>query len=638
MPPVDPLQSWASFACAAALGGAGLALLARRLTRGGVSTGAGAAGVALLAGGVALVAASRGASPALIRPVLLAVLAASALAVLPEPERPAPRTSAAFGAAALGAAATFLAVRLFDPTLPERALFTWERATVWGFEQEMMAAPALVRALGARLLWQPGLLSTGGDSLLYGFPTFVLLEAAPASVLLLRIAAAFLAIASVFLAWAVSRSVLGDAPAAAAVWMWLAAPAFVAYAFYGTSVTATWVSLWLALGAVHRVVSRPTAGAALLAAGALYLATLQYAPGRLAATGLLLAALGALAFGGAREGRGRAIAVLAAAAAALVAVNVRSGHGFTFYAARGENLIVMRTTPEVFTARVGRPVRPGPLGWSDTLSLSRVLVTDNAPAFAGIVAPVNALEPSSPRTSSDDPPHVPLVFAAALPLVVWGFVLSVRKGAGARRTGAVFAAAALLAVGPLFFTNRIDVGRAGFLLPFLTLWGGLGGADFASRIARAWPRGVAAAIGIVFFAGLLLQDHALGLDAPLRRNPLAQALLPEVLSTREPVRIVTREEDTDAAWLEALGRLRSRPALLPAVVDSAVAERLLDRSGEPVRAADIAAALARDTTLLLVPASDFSALRREAGARGLKASIGGTAEIPVLRLERDGGQ
>ncbi len=637
MPPVDSLLWWASAACAAALGGAGLALLGRRFLRGGDSAG-GAAGLALLAGGVALAVASRGASPAMIRPVLLAILASSALAVLPEPERPLPRTSAVFGAAALAAAAAFLAIRLFDPTLPERALFTWERAGLWGFEQEMMAAPALVRALESRLLWQPGLLSTGGDSLLYGFPTLVLLERAPASVLLLRLAAALLALVSVFLAWAVSRSILGDAPAAATVWMWLAAPAFVAYAFYGTSVTATWVSLWLALGAVHRVVTRPTAGAALLAAGALYLATLQYAPGRLAATGLLLAALGALAFGGAREGRGRAIAVLAAAAAALVAVNVRSGHGFTFYAARGENLIVMRTTPEVFTARVGRPVPPGPLGWSDTLSLSRVLVAENAPAFAGIVAPVNALEPSSPRTSSDDPPHVPLLFAAALPLVVWGFVLSVRRGAGARRTGAVFAVAALLAVGPLFFTNRIDVGRAGFLLPFLALWGGLGGADLASRLAHAWPRGVAATIGIVFFAGLLLQDHALGLDAPLRRSPLAQALLPEVLSTPGPVRIVSREEETDAAWLEALGRLRSRPALLPAVVGAAVTERLLDGSDEPARAVEVAAALARDTALLLAPASDFSTLRREAGAHGLQASIGGTADIPVLRLERAAGQ
>ncbi len=60
---------------------------------------------------------------------------------------------------------------------------------------------------------------------------------------------------------------------------------------------------------------------------------------------------------------------------------------------------------------------------------------------------MNPLEPESPRASSDDPPHVPLVFAAVLPLVVWGLVLSIRPGAGAPRSSRAFAAAALLASG-----------------------------------------------------------------------------------------------------------------------------------------------------------------------------------------------
>ncbi len=251
---------------------------------------------------------------------------------------------------------------------------------------------------------------------------------------------------------------------------------------------------------------------------------------------------------------------------------------------------------------------------------------------------MNPLEPESPRASSDDPPHVPLVLAAALPLVVWGLVLSIRPGAGAPRSSRAFAAAALLATGPLLLTNRVDVARAAFLLPFLALWGGLGAADLGGRLARSLPRAAAAGIGVVFLAGLLLQDHALDLDAPLHRTPAADALLAEIRSSPVPVRIVAHDVEVDAAWLEALVRLRSRPELLPAVVDPSAADALLDRSAEPSRAADVATDLTRDTALLLVPASEFSVLRRDAAAHGLRSSIGGTAEFPVLRLERAGGQ
>ena len=135
------------------------------------------------------------------------------------------------------------------------------------------------------------------------------------------------------------------------------------------------------------------------------------------------------------------------------------------------------------------------------------------------------------------------------------------------------------------------------------------------------PRAAAAGIGLVFCAGLLLQIHALGLDAPLHRSLATEALLAEVRAKPGPVRIVTRVEAIETAWLEALVRLRSRP------------ERLLDGSTHAHHAVDLASTLSRDAALLLAPAGDFSALRRDAEARGLRPEISGIAAFPILRFE-----
>lgn len=522
-----------------------------------------------------------------MRVALLGIVTAAAIVVRPETRLPTPvRPMAVLGAAALAVAALFLALRLCDPVFPSRAFFVWERGVLWGFEQEMKGATSLARSFQERLTWQAGLLSTGGDSLLFGFPTLVLLTTTRASAFLFRLPAAALALASLVLAWDFSRRLHGAAAGAMTAWLWLLAPAFVTYSFSGTSVTAMWVSLWLALGAVHHLVSGPSAGAAVLALAALYLATLQYAPGRLVATGLLLASLGALFFPDAPRGRVRSIAILLAGAAALFFVNTRRKPATMFYAARGENILSMRTSAEQAAEYLGRRVpSAGPLTPADTVELAVALLQGTAPDYAWHVAPVNPLDPVNARKSSNDPPRAPLVLAPALPLVLWGFVLSLRPSGGSPRTGGVFATAFLLATVPLLLTNRVDVGRAAALLSFLAMWGGLGAADLGARLARSVSRATVAGIGFVFCAGLLLQFHALGLDAPLQRSPATEALLAEV---------------------------RAKPG--------------------PVRT------LSRDAALLLAPAGSFSVLRREAEARGLRPEIGGTAEFPVLRLERRADQ
>jgi hypothetical protein len=633
MPTDFQLLRGGSLACCVVLAAAGLAMLSRRFVRRGVREVPWHPSAALLAGGVAVAAASLGASPSAARIALLGVVVAVASAAPSEARLPVPpRAAAVLVAAAFAIAALVLGLRLLDPALPLRLFFAWERAVLSGFELEMENAMPLSRSFLERLTWQRGLLSSGGDSLLYGFPTLVLLETAPASVLLFRLSAALLALASILLAWRVSRALFGAAAGAMTAWMWLLTPAFAAYFFYGTSMTAMWVAAWLALGAVHRLLTRPTASAAVLTTAALYLATLQYATGRAAAIGLLLASSGALLWPGEARGRYRAVAIVLAGVALLVFANVRSGTLEAFYAVRGENIVAMRA--EEAAEHLGRTVGyAGRLTPADTVELAFALLRGTAPDFAWHVAPVNALAPLSARANSNDPPRAPLVLAPALPLVLWGLVLSCRTSGGSPRTGRVFAAAFLLTAVPLLLTNRLDLGRAAVLLPFLALWGGLGAADAGSRLARSVSGATAAGLGIAFGTGLLLQIHALGFDAALARGPLAEAFRVEVLAGPGPVRIVTREPEVDAAWLEALVRLRSRPDLLPALVHPQIVERLLDGPTHAQDAVTWVSRLSRDAALLLAPAEDFSALRREAEGVGLHPVVGGTAERHVLRYE-----
>ncbi|HQR67489.1 MAG TPA: hypothetical protein PLB02_08855, partial [Thermoanaerobaculia bacterium] len=307
--------------CLVALAAAGLALLAggalRRLRP--VRLWGPPAG--FLLGSVTLLAAAGRLPPAVTVAGLLALAGAGGLlASAPEGvvagTSRARRTSLVVLAVSTVAAGVVIFPGLGDPA---QALQAWEPDVFSWLEAEMTAPFRAAGALAGRLLWQQGLLSSGGDSLFYGLPTVLLLSGVQASVLSLRIAAALLALLSLFACWAVCRRFFGDGVAACATVLWLLAPPFLFYGRYGTSVTAMWAALWLAVGAVLALLSRPSAGRAALAALALYAATLQYAPGRIVAVALLgLAAVALPVASGSRFARARAALALAALVAPAV--------------------------------------------------------------------------------------------------------------------------------------------------------------------------------------------------------------------------------------------------------------------------------------------------------------------------------
>jgi len=627
--------------CLAALAAAGAGLLAggalRRLRPAGTW---GAPGAFLLASAALLAAADRLPAAAVVASLALLAISLAGLAPPTGPDsRSAPprrtsRWSAFLPGAFLVAAG---AVLLFRAGGSMEVLQAWEPSVLLGLEGEMTDGSTTAAALGRRLLWQQGLLSTGGDSLLYGFPTLLLLSGLSASLFSLRLVAAVLALASLALCWAFMRRLFGGGAAAAAAVLWCLAPTFFLYGRYATSLTAMWTTLWLALWAVTALLSAPSPARAGLAAVALYVATLEYAPGRIVVIALLGLVAVILPFAEAPKRRkGLAALVLIASAALFVGLNAREDRIETFYATRGEHLFGIRHHADMVESYFGHAVPTDLLPWSETPRLALRIVESNLPVFRAHLAPVSPL-PRDGEALAVDPPPLPLVLRGVVPLVLWGLVRSFRTQAGSPWLPAGLLAAFTLASVPLLLTNRIDVARVGPLLPFLAVWGGLGAADLVTRLSRAAGRPLASAAALVFVLGGA-SDVASAINFPSEpRNEVGESLGAGLAVVDGPVRLGVRAsyQEIGGAWLLAIDRLRRTKAPVPALLEPGLLEWFVTEGESHSYVVDDLAALARHTPLLLGPSADFSRLQPLLLSRGLTVSPVGTDAFPLLLVRAE---
>ncbi len=545
--------------------------------------------------------------------------------------RPAGRSRIPVLVVALLAAGGILFRGLGDPS---RVLQAWEPDVLSCLEKEMVEFPSGVSALTSRLHWQQGLVSSGGDSLLYGLPTFLLLSGKDVSVLSLRLASALLALGCLVLCWAATRRFFGDEVAACATLLCLLAPPFLFYGRYGTSVTAMWASLWLALWAVYALLSHPSTGRAMLAALALYVATLQYAPGRVVVVALMgLAAVTLPVASGTRSARACAALALAALVATAIAVNSRGDGIFNFYNARGEQVFRFRHQPDMVEEYLGHPVETRVLPWREMPGLALRVARTNLRAFQDVVAPVTRLSQGG-EVHSADPPRLPLLLRTSLPLALWGLVLSFRKKSASAPGPAGFFAVFLLAAIPLLLTNRVDVARAGGLLPFLVIWGALGGADLLKRLVRAVGRPAAAVVISLFLLGSSAGAGSAVVPEEQSQNVVGESLLAEIAVIEGPLRlgVLAPRVQLGSAWLAAMGHLHRRGVNLPALLDEGLLDRLSRQPEREPEALDEVVALVRATPLLLGPFGDFSHLQAPLTARGLDVDEVGTNDFPLLRI------
>jgi hypothetical protein len=194
---------------------------------------------------------------------------------LPRPERDS-NTNSRFLTLLGFPIVTYLAVRHLDSysTTP----LVWEGSSLNGLLDELDGG-SITAGFVRRTFWTQGALSKSNDSLIYGFPTLLLLSIS-SSLTALRATSVVCLLGSIGFLSQLSRRFLNKPTATAVIFVLGLNELALLFGRYGGSISAMNFCLAAALYSCALLVDRPTIPRTFLSALILYLATLTYAPAR----------------------------------------------------------------------------------------------------------------------------------------------------------------------------------------------------------------------------------------------------------------------------------------------------------------------------------------------------------------------
>ncbi|MCG3192645.1 MAG: hypothetical protein DIJKHBIC_01892 [Thermoanaerobaculia bacterium] len=518
------------------------------------------------------------------------------------------------------------------------ALLVWEPAVLEGLEDAFLARQSIPSYLLKTLTWDDGLVSKGDWSLLYGAPAYALLTTLGFNAVSLRLPAVIAALLTLAAAGWLGRRLLGPGGALALASVLALSPGFLYYGRYGTSLAATTLTVLLAAGltilfleATDRYLPR-----ALLLAASMALATLHYAPGRLAVLFLVFfLPVGVLL--GPREERAakfRALAVLVLCLAAFWGAQKLAGRSQSFLMARGEQVFNFFTDPTYISGYLGRAVAPDKLTAADKLTIAKNVAFGRLPELVRVLSP--SLTPAQPMDLiGSDPPRVPFLPLPLLLLALVGFARSMRHPLKPRHLIPVGVVIALS--GPVLLTTRVDAHRLSLMVIPIGLWA----AEAAVVLWHSLPRLPGGILALAIFgAGVPYVTRPLHrLERP-GTLPLASSLDAAIDRAGRPVMLAIAADHTVVGLsqlkvleLERRARLEKRtsgpgvPTLLP--------ERVLlllrqgGREGKENVAEELVAILST-APVLLGPMQEFGAIGEVLRKAGLESTPAGSAQVPLL--------
>lgn len=556
--------------------------------------------------------------------------------VMPLSREPVPPRDRILVAAVAAAAAAFLLYRLGGYA---GTLLIWEPSVVSGFEKGLREGVSAWRWAAGAFLWDDGLLSAGHTSLFYGAPTYGLFRAFGVGPAALRLFAVLAAVLSIPLGAQTASRLFGRRAAVPAAVLVALSPPLLFYARYGTSASGMLLSAWIAFAAALLVltVERPGVRHGLVAAGALYLATLQYAPVRLLVLYLLAFLVGDLLL---RPRAGRrawgALGALLAGALVVLALQVSFGRQGAFLRARGEQFLEMVRHTDYLREYLGRPVDPAKVTFRDRIEVAAAMVGQTGPQLANLLAPKLGL-PNRGEAVQGDPPILALFAVPLTPFVLWGLVLSWRS---ARRAPAhlLLLGWPVATIAPLLLTTRVDAHRIAVAYVPFALWavaGLMAAAD--SLAARSVLRTTRVPLGIVLFGAtgfFALRPMIVPRAEP---SPLAGLLVESVRGNR-PVILGVRGDHTAVGWaqLTLLDRLRSRPGFPRLILEERLLIGLAGPTEPPERNAlrEVEDLVLDGADVVLAPESELAVAGRAFAAEGLavqRIELDGVAALKVTK-------
>jgi hypothetical protein len=373
----------------------------------------------------------------------------------------------------------------------------WEATVILSFIPELNPL-SIVDALGNRLLWSEGLLSEGDQSLLFGFPTAILLSFA-SSLFSLRIVSVIAFAASTLLLVLTCQRFMNPIIGLVILFAFGLNEVGLLFGRYGSSIAATIFSVIAALFCCARCVSRPTVYRVLIAFGALYLATLGYAPGRLVVLLLLVATTLGIAINHTITIRNRfaVTGILCALVGLMVLIQNHFGRVDSFLSAREEQFFMLfksgfwpdEMLPE-WEAFVNEGRDPQ---ISDYVRLgSSLILKTTGPQLLELVSPFHKANTLARRFHAD-PLHQELYAPCLFPFLILGVFLS-RKKCSAWFFWVLLGWVAVATV-PVLLTNRADAYRTCMLLVPIGMYIAIGLSETWVEARRTGvPAGLAGAL------------------------------------------------------------------------------------------------------------------------------------------------
>ncbi len=521
-------------------------------------------------------------------------------------------------------------------------LLAWESPVVQhGFVAAFDEGIGFWRFLADRFLWDDGVLSAGHTSLFFGPPTYALFAGVSATTWTLRLVPAVSTLAAMAVLYSLVRRYFDVVTAtAAAILFGLNTPVLL-YGRYGSSIAGTLLAVLLAIYATWYFLERGRGvlGRALLCGAALFVATLQYAPARLAVVFLL----GLIPFALLVERRGTSRRWAGAVLVALVAVGVwtfqvHNGRQDYFLHGRGEQVFGMFRHPNTIPALVGtdRKFSTGKMDRSQKLEVVRMVLQKTSQELIEFVTP-QALQRGRGLVVEYDPPALTLYFAPVAVFALLGLARSLTFWRSWRYSAPLLFAVAYSTV--LLFTNRIDSHRGVLLVIPLAIWFGLGIREVGSVGRRLrLPTALLAALALAFAASAVYADVHIRYPRERGLGRVLESLVAEVESIPGPVGMWVARDHREVAWL-GLRMLDSRlhrdgPAgrILPQALTDGLRG---DKGGPRSIAIRQAKRRARRATLLLGPRTMFLEAAQRLQSEGFRVAERNAAGYRYYRI--DGG-
>jgi hypothetical protein len=515
------------------------------------------------------------------------------------------------------------------------SLFVWETGTVNGLGNAFRGGESVLDFTRRQLLWGSGVLSAGDASLFYGAPTYALAMAAGFTTWNLRFFAALCALLSIAVAFAFARRFFGAVAGAATALAMTFSVSVLYHGRYGVAMTATFLAVLLALLCVWTFLDRERHAwwMGTVAAGSLYLATLQYATGRIIA--LLLLAF-AVAFSVLRSDRLRWRRVCGLLSLCLVValvweVQERHGARGAFLSVRGEQFFVFSAVPQTYEAELA--LRKDEVTARDKRDLLRATVRTTAPQLFALLAPsTTELAPAAAMLENGrvvNPYYAPLVVFLLLGL---GHSL-VRLGSWPH---ACLLWCALGTTVALLLTTGVDAHRIAILTVPCAIWIGLGAKESHGVLSRLRvPASLRHLCAVALCAGCVLhladQLHTTRMPQPYR----GRIVLREAEEVVGPVVLAPAWGGLETSWvlLSLLERTRMNPGWDGRMLDPRLLHAIQENRQPPPNVVQELVSLGREKTLLLAPAEQFQVAAKALRRRGLDVTERGTEDFHVLRVD-----